>query len=517
MVGLRRPPAAVLLQARGLREARCPTSPTGAPEVSSDGKTVTVKIKPGIKYATAKKTPIDGQEVKAADVKYAFERALNPSVAQRLLRRRTSPRSWAPRTPRASRSPASRRPTTTTIVFKLDQPFGATVANALVHADHDPGAEVLRRRSSTPSNPNPYETHPDDAGVHGPVHDLRATQAGRSLKLVRNPHWDASTDFAARVPRRDRLDDQRRRERLRPPDLHRHEPGQRRHAGAGRGARLRDEGQGPDLVHAARQPLGLAEHAAQAVQRPQRPQGRVRGARPPRACSSRAAARSPATSRRTSCRRASPASRRPAATEGPGVDYLAKPEGDAALAAEYMKKAGFASGKYEGGPITMFSSSGLARQGGRARRGAGRSSRSASRSSSGRSTRAPSTKFCNSSRSRRRSTSASNYGLAAGLHRRRRDAQRELQRGGDRAGQQRQPVAAGRPEDQRGDERGGARSPTRPSARRRGATSTSCSSRTPRRSRGSGTRRRTSSPRTSRASSRSGTPPGTCRTCRSSK
>jgi len=40
---------------------------------------------------------------------------------------------------------------------------------------------------------------------------------------------------------------------------------------------------------------------------------------------------------------------------GPGNDFLAKPEGDPALAASYMKKAGFASGKYSGPPITMVS------------------------------------------------------------------------------------------------------------------------------------------------------------------
>ena len=34
---------------------------------------------------------------------------------------------------------------------------------------------------------------------------------------------------------------------------------------------------------------------------------------------------------------------------GPGVDFLAKEEGDMALAEEYMKKAGYASGKYDGG------------------------------------------------------------------------------------------------------------------------------------------------------------------------
>jgi peptide/nickel transport system substrate-binding protein len=39
--------------------------------------------------------------------------------------------------------------------------------------------------------------------------------------------------------------------------------------------------------------------------------------------------------------------------EGPDLDFLKTPEGDPELAAEYMKKAGFASGKYEGPPLLM--------------------------------------------------------------------------------------------------------------------------------------------------------------------
>jgi peptide/nickel transport system substrate-binding protein len=34
--------------------------------------------------------------------------------------------------------------------------------------------------------------------------------------------------------------------------------------------------------------------------------------------------------------------------DGPGLDFMSEPSGDPALAAEYMKKAGYASGKYEG-------------------------------------------------------------------------------------------------------------------------------------------------------------------------
>src|SRR3954452_17661085 len=48
----------------------------GPPEVSEDGKTVTVKIKQGVKYS-----PPYSKEVKAADVKYAIERGFFSSVA----------------------------------------------------------------------------------------------------------------------------------------------------------------------------------------------------------------------------------------------------------------------------------------------------------------------------------------------------------------------------------------------------------------------------------------------------
>src|SRR5213592_900999 len=42
----------------------------GMPKTSSDGKTVTIKIHPGIKYSA----PLKGQTVKAADIKYALTR-----------------------------------------------------------------------------------------------------------------------------------------------------------------------------------------------------------------------------------------------------------------------------------------------------------------------------------------------------------------------------------------------------------------------------------------------------------
>ena len=48
----------------------------GPPEVSEDGKTVTIKLKQGVKYS-----PPYNKEVKAADIKYAIERGFFSSVA----------------------------------------------------------------------------------------------------------------------------------------------------------------------------------------------------------------------------------------------------------------------------------------------------------------------------------------------------------------------------------------------------------------------------------------------------
>src|SRR3954471_2291114 len=48
----------------------------GLPQVADGGKTLTIKIKPGIKYSA----PLASRTVKAADIKYALERCFLPQV-----------------------------------------------------------------------------------------------------------------------------------------------------------------------------------------------------------------------------------------------------------------------------------------------------------------------------------------------------------------------------------------------------------------------------------------------------
>ena len=142
----------------GDSEKAIPDLAEGAARGLADGKTVTVKIKSGIKYATVKKTPIDGQEVKAADIKYAFERALNPSVPNGYFAAYFTSISGSKD---AKGKPISgiTTPDDQTIVFKLDQPFGATVANALVMPITIPMPKSYVAQFDA-KNPNPYETDP---------------------------------------------------------------------------------------------------------------------------------------------------------------------------------------------------------------------------------------------------------------------------------------------------------------------------------------------------------------------
>ena len=58
------------------RRRSCPTSRPAPPQVSADGKTLTVRIRRGVRFG-----PPVNREVTSRDVKYAIERGFNPNVA----------------------------------------------------------------------------------------------------------------------------------------------------------------------------------------------------------------------------------------------------------------------------------------------------------------------------------------------------------------------------------------------------------------------------------------------------
>lgn len=165
----------------------------GDPEISGDKKTVTVKLKKGIKYA-----PPVNREVKADDIKYAFERFFSvnvggqyPGYFQDIV--------GAPKKPTTGVKPIAgiETPDDQTIVFKLAKPLGVQLAAALVMPITTPVpreyAKPLDARNPSIYNTNvammgPYMIKNDSKGV------LTGYKAGKSISMVRNPNWDPETD-----------------------------------------------------------------------------------------------------------------------------------------------------------------------------------------------------------------------------------------------------------------------------------------------------------------------------------
>jgi peptide/nickel transport system substrate-binding protein len=122
------------------------------PQISKDGKTVTVHIKPNIKFGGAVT-----RTVTSDDVKYAFERDFNPNVPSGYAT------SYYPIVGSANSKggPISgiKTPNKTTIVFHLTKDFGATFAQALSL----PGSAPVPREYAEKldkKNPTLYDSDP---------------------------------------------------------------------------------------------------------------------------------------------------------------------------------------------------------------------------------------------------------------------------------------------------------------------------------------------------------------------
>jgi peptide/nickel transport system substrate-binding protein len=163
-----------------------PDMADGPPQISADAKTVTVKIKPNIKFS-----PPVNRVVTSDDVKYAFERDFNPNVPNGYAG------SYYPivGADKSKGGPISgiETPDKTTIVFHLTSALGATFAAALTL----PGSAPVPREVVTPldkSNPSKYDSDPVHQAFTGP-YMIDQYKSGRLLTLKRNPNWDPKTDY----------------------------------------------------------------------------------------------------------------------------------------------------------------------------------------------------------------------------------------------------------------------------------------------------------------------------------
>jgi peptide/nickel transport system substrate-binding protein len=163
----------------------------GPPQISSDGKTVTVKIKPDVKYA-----PPLSRAVTSDDVKYAFERDFNPNVPNAYAN------SYYPivGADKSKGGPISgiETPDKTTVVFHLTSGLGATFAQSLTLPGSAPVPREVAAKQDK-SSPSKYDSDPTGQAFSGP-YMIKSYKSGRSLLLVRNPNWDPKTDVRPAYP-----------------------------------------------------------------------------------------------------------------------------------------------------------------------------------------------------------------------------------------------------------------------------------------------------------------------------
>jgi len=163
-----------------------PDLAAGEPDISSDGKTVTVKIKPNVMFS-----PPLSRAVTTDDVKYAFERLFNPNVPNGYAT------SYYPivGADKSKGGPIKgiETPDKTTIVFHLTSNYGATFAQALSL----PGSAPVPKEIAGPMDkhaPSTYDTDVTKQAFSGP-YMISKYASERSLTLVRNPNWKADTDY----------------------------------------------------------------------------------------------------------------------------------------------------------------------------------------------------------------------------------------------------------------------------------------------------------------------------------
>jgi peptide/nickel transport system substrate-binding protein len=315
----------------------------GPPDISKDGKTVTVKIRSGVKFS-----PPVNREVTSDDVRYAIESSFTPNVPGPYFGAYLADLKGlaAFKAHKAKHIAGLKTPDAHTIVFQLDRPRGAIVAGALSMPGSAPvPADYARKYDS--SNPSTYGQHQVATGPYM----IKEYKPGNVIELVRNPNWDGSTDYKPAY-----LDSITIREGADPDVASRQiETGSSQVSG---------DFQLPAQTLAR---VGRSDHKDQLVLTP--PTGRFRyislntRMKPFDNVNVRKAII--AGFDRTALRQAyggpltglipthfippgQPGFAEAGGVKGPGYDFLAKPNGDMALAASYMKKAGYSSGKYTG-------------------------------------------------------------------------------------------------------------------------------------------------------------------------
>jgi peptide/nickel transport system substrate-binding protein len=167
----------------------------GDPQVSEDGKTVTIKIKSGVKYS-----PPYNKEVTSADVKYAIERGFFNSVAAGFTQSYYADLEGA----KIGAKPGTEisgitTPDPTTVVFKFKRAVGGVMASgALAYGATAPVPKAYAAKFDAKS-PSTYGENQLSTGPYMIENDASGKaigyEPGKRIHLIRNPNWDKTLDF----------------------------------------------------------------------------------------------------------------------------------------------------------------------------------------------------------------------------------------------------------------------------------------------------------------------------------
>ncbi len=335
----------------------------GQPTISDDFKTITFKIKKGIKYS-----PPVNREITSADFKYALERGMLPGVATGyhsdyfgdLVGYDEATAAVERDDSVAPNISGITTPDDQTLVLKLTQPTAAVVVQALSLPIGAPVPEEYAKKFDAES-PSAYGEHLVGTGPYMIENDdqgnLTGYNPGKEIIMVRNPNWDPSTDY--RPAYLDGID---------------FVEGFTDVNSATRKILTGDSQVNGDILP---EPQGLKLAATKYPDQLSLTGGSgnryisLNTAIPPfNDINVRKAVI--ASADRESLRLARggelsgeiathfipadfPGFEEAGGAKGPNLDFIQHPGGDPALAAKYMKKAGFKSGKYEGDePILLF-------------------------------------------------------------------------------------------------------------------------------------------------------------------
>ncbi len=352
-------------------EEPTPLLATEAPTVSADGKTVTYTINSGIKYS-----PPVNREVTSADVKYAIERSLLPGVPNGYVQTylagvegidkavkeaQDNPTGGAPDISGIT------TPDDTTLEIKLTNTTSAGVIGALTLPVSSPVPPEYAKKFDA-QNPSTYGENQVATGPYMIENDAKGKLTGytpnKEIHLIRNPNWDGTAGsppawdyrpayldditvqegFADTVSASKKVltgDSMVNGDFTTPPSA------------------IKDAVQQGEPGQLTLTASGGNRYVALNTQKPPFDNIDVRKA-------------VIANSNRTDLRNTRggeltgpvathylppdfPGFQEAGGLEGPDLDFMANPDGDPQLAAEYMKKAGYPSGKCEGSEceITM--------------------------------------------------------------------------------------------------------------------------------------------------------------------